>query len=182
MRNLTITEALAELKTLDKRIAKKREFIGQYVIRQEQFKDPLLAQGGSPAAIVAERQSLADLESNAIAIRAAIQHTNSVTQVTVGSTTRSITQWLIWRRDVAPGQQQFLSTLRQTIQKYRNEAQRIGASVHTAAATDAAQPKDIIVNLDERALADEAEALENTLGTLDGLLSLKNATVTIEVP
>jgi len=41
--------------------------------------------------------------------------------------------------------------------------------------------KDIIVNVSEKGLADEAEALETTLATLDGQLSLKNATVTVEV-
>ena len=50
-RQLTITEALAEIKTLEKRIQKKQEFVGSFLYRQEQFKDPLAAQGGSPAAL-----------------------------------------------------------------------------------------------------------------------------------
>jgi hypothetical protein len=40
---------------------------------------------------------------------------------------------------------------------------------------------DIVVNVDEQKLAEDSERMEEVLGTLDGLLSLKNATVTIEV-
>ena len=40
---------------------------------------------------------------------------------------------------------------------------------------------DVVINLDEKALADELEGIETTLGTLDGQLSLKNATTVITV-
>ncbi len=38
---------------------------------------------------------------------------------------------------------------------------------------------DLLVNIDETALAREIEQFEDTFGQLDGQLSLKNATVTI---
>jgi hypothetical protein len=41
---------------------------------------------------------------------------------------------------------------------------------------------DIVVNVNEKDLSDQIEALETTLGALDGQLSLKNATVSIALP
>lgn len=179
MRTVTITEALAELKTLDKRIQKKRESIGQYLIRQEKFKDPLASSGGSEAFVRAERQSVADLEENIIAIRSAIQKANLETTVTIEGVTRSITDWLSWRRDVAPKQQDFFGRIRATINDMRKKAAGINAQV--VGAGEAKTPEDVLVNLDEKKLSEETEKLETTLGYLDGQLSLKNATVTISV-
>lgn len=179
MKIITITEALAELKTLDKRIEKKRASVGGYLIRQEKFKDPLAAQGGSEAFVKAERQSIADLEENIITIRSAIQKANFETDVTINGVTRTVTDWLSWRRDVAPKQATFLGRLRATIDDMRKKAAGINAQV--VGAGEAKSPEDVIVNLDEKALAEETERLETTLGYLDGQLSLKNATVTISV-
>jgi len=40
---------------------------------------------------------------------------------------------------------------------------------------------DFVVNVNERELAENIEDLENTLGVLDGQLSLKNATIILEL-
>lgn len=180
MRTLTITEALAELKTLEKRIEKKREFVNSYLFRQEMLKDPLLTQGGSTAALLSERQSIRDLEGNVVTIRTAIQRINLDTIFDVCGTTNSITGWLVWRRDVAPKQQEHLRRMRQILDQARSQAQKQGYAVTQNAAD--AKPQDVVVNLDEKALAQDIEMLETVLGTLDGQLSLKNATVTISIP
>ena len=52
---LTITEALAEIKTLAKRIEKKRQNIGQFLVRQEGVRDPLEREGGSVAFVQTEQ-------------------------------------------------------------------------------------------------------------------------------
>ena len=177
---LTITEALAEIKTIGKRVQKKREFIGQYAFRQEIVRDPLENQGGSKAAIVTELQSVRDLEERLIALRRAIAKANTETSVTVGGVTRPLQDWLTWRREVSGQRKASVSAMFQAIQNFRQKQMQAGFAVHTE---PSAQPgdKDIIVNVDERALAQEAEELEQVLGTLDGLLSLKNAPVTIDV-
>ena len=175
----TITEALAELKTIDKRIEKKREFILSYLLRQEIFKDPLEKEGGSVSAIRRELQSIHDLEERRIGIRRAIQLANQTTMVTVGKQTRSIADWLVWRREVAPRQTQFLASIRMKIEQSRQEAVRRGAGL--ASNTETARPSDVIVNINEQDRAREIEAMEEALGQLDGLLSLKNATIIIEV-
>ena len=173
---LTVTEALAEVTTLEKRIAKKRQFVRDYLFRQEQLRDPL--EGGSRTAIEGTLQSISDLETRRIGLRRSIGQANAETSIAVNGTSRTITDWLVWRREVAPGQQGFLSQLRADLQRVRQEALNKGLVV--VAAEAAAKPGDIVVNLDEEQLAADTEALEETLGTLDGKLSLMNATTFVE--
>jgi hypothetical protein len=176
---ITITEALAEVKTIGKRIEKKKEFIAAYVLRQEMVKDPLEKDGGSNKALNAALQSIGDLQERLIRIRAAIQRSNLATTLTVGDKARSITDWLTWRKEVAPGEQKMLMQIRTSIEQNRQQMRTKGISV--GAVSVETKPTDVIVNLDEGQLARSAEALEETLGTLDGKLSLMNATTTVDI-
>lgn len=178
---ITITEALAEIKTVNKRIETKRKNVASYLARQEGVRDPLEKDGGSPKVIEQERQSIRDLEQRLIDLRRNIQRANDITFVTIGREERSISEWLTWRRDVAPGQKNFLAQLQAGLSKIRNQAQSQGSALISAnASVGDAKPTDIVVNINEGEIAREIEQLEETLGTLDGQLSLKNATVPIE--
>lgn len=177
---LTITEALAEIKTIGKRLESKRQFVQQYLARQDAVRDPLQSQGGSVAALRAERQGISDLQARLVALRAAIQSGNVSTSVTLGINTRSIQDWLTWRREVAPGEKQFLNAVRASLASLRQQAMNKGVAIRGAAEQTSA-PTDVIVNIDERSLASEIEDLETTLGALDGQLSLKNATTFITI-
>ena len=174
----TITEALGELKTIDKRIANKQEFVLGFLFRQNQLRDPLEKDGGSVQAVAAERQSIADLENRKVAIRRAIAKANDTTEVTVSGTTMTVAQWLTWRRDVAPSTKKFLDAMKGKLAQVRAQAQKSGVAV---ASSESAKDNDIIVNVSEKKLSEESEKLETILGVLDGQLSLKNATVTVEV-
>lgn len=180
MSKLTITEALSEMKTIDARIGKKREFVSQYLYRQDRMRDPLEKQGGSRAIIASELQSISDLSERKLQIRRAIQQANQRVEITLEGSTRSIADWLVWRREVAPGYQAQLKAVNQTVQAARNDAMRKGLSV-LSDPNAASTPNDVIINIDEVALAAEIERLEQTLGMLDGQLSLRNATVTIDI-
>lgn len=177
MAQLTITEALAETKTIAKRLESKRQFVGQYLFRQDFLKDPLEKDGGSRAAIQRERQAIGDLEERVIAIRSAITEANRTTSLTVQGRTRTIQDWLTWRREVSEGQKTFLQKIRSAVDQARKQAQQQG--IKMVAGQPATAPNDVIVNVDEQALAKEAEEMELVLGELDGLLSLKNATVLV---
>ena len=177
---LTITEALAEVKTLSKRVAAKRDFIKQYLVRQDQFKDPLEKSGGSVKALIEARQSVNDLYKRVVAIRTAIQAANLTNKVKVGDATMTVAEWLTWKKDVAPSSLQFLKEISKNILTVRQQAQAKGVAVVGAGATQL-NPTDVIVNVDETELAQLIEVTETTLGTLDGRLSLFNATTTIEV-
>ena len=178
--SITITEALAEIKTIAARLAKKRDTINGYIARIEGVRDPLEKSGGSAKVIREERQAIADLESRLIALRLGISRANDATVVTILGQSRSISEWLTWRRDVAPGQRQFLAGLMANLKHIRDQAKSKGASVVSASVgVGEAQPTDIVVNIEERELGQEIELLEDIFGQLDGQLSLKNATTTI---
>src|ERR1035438_7251391 len=73
MPQLTITEALQEIKTIGKRLDKKRAAAAQYLARDARARDPLEKDGGSAKFISEERQAIADLETRVISIRTHIQ-------------------------------------------------------------------------------------------------------------
>jgi hypothetical protein len=184
MAGLTITEALAEIKTIGKRINSKREFVQGYLYRQEGLKDPLEKDGGSAEVIRRERQAINDLALRIIKLRRGIQHANDTTEVHIGTNVMTIADWLTWRRDVMPEETRFLTQLRARLGTMRDQAKRAGANVLAGASaivqTDV-KATDVIVNLDEGELAHDIEEMEEIVGTLDGQLSLKNATVMIEI-
>ncbi len=84
---------------------------------------------------------------------------------------------------MAPGVQQLQSNIRTRLTLLRDQAKRQGHTViqsNVASVSQDSKPTDYIVNVDEAALAKEIEDMEETLGVLDGQLSLKNATTLIE--
>lgn len=180
MASMTITEALAEIKTVNKRLEAKRNFVLQYLARQEGLKDPLAKSGGSIEAIREARQSIRDLEIRIIRIRRAISRANGSTYLALGEAEMTIADWLVWRREVAVERGAFLRRVQQSVGDLRDQAVKKGWNV----VSDSGEPKadtDLIVNIDERELAEEIEFTEQTLGALDGQLSLKNATVMVEI-
>ena len=182
---LTITEALARIHTISKRIEKKREFIEEHLARLQEIRDPLEKDGGAESIIQREQQAITDLLEQIIVIRLAVQKANQATLVTIAEQTRSIAEWLTWRKEVAPTLQKLTTSWTNRLSAFRNEAQRRGNKVFAGASAIAsageAKAKDVVVNLNEVSLAKQREQLETALGELDGLLSLKNATVAIEV-
>ncbi len=178
MAQTTITEALAEIPTIEKRIEKKSEFILNYLYRQSAVRDPHEKDGGSSTLIHRELQAIHDLQERIIKIRSAIQKANAENTITIFNETRSIVDWLTWRREVAPEQQNFLKDMTSKINSMRQQAIRQGVNVTDK---DAGFSSDYVVNVNERELAEKIENLENILGTLDGQLSLKNATILIDL-
>jgi len=176
--SLTITEALAEIKTIGKRLESKRASVAQYLARQDMVRDPMEKEGGSQQFIQRERQAIGDLGERIVTLRRGIQRANDETTLTVGETARTISEWLVWRRDVAPGDQKFLTTLRGGINNIRTQAHNQKANVVQSGVP--AQPTDVIINISEADLAREIEDMEDVLGTLDGRLSLVNATTQIK--
>lgn len=180
MTTMTVTEALAEIKTIEKRVAKKQQFVIQNLVRQEKFRDPFEADGGSATRIEQERQSISDLNQRKVDIRRAVQESNAKETIEIDGEVRSIADWLVWRREVAPELDRFMDSMINTIVSHRQDAQRRGFQVVTTADV-ATRPDDLIVNVSEYQLSEDYDHLEQVLGALDGQLSLKNATIFIEV-
>lgn len=177
----TITEALQEVKTISSRIEKKQNAVGQYVGRDSRILDPLQKGGGSIKFISEERQSIADLRTRWINIRSAIQTANLTNQITVAGKTRSVSDWLTWRREVSNGEKYFVDALLAGIRKLREGVQKQGGRTSSLAVESNSDVINIIVNVDEQSLIKEQESIETCLSELDGKLSLFNAVTTIEV-
>jgi hypothetical protein len=178
MLKITITEGLAKIKTIGKRIEKKRDMVTKYLCRQNSFKDPFEADGGSKAVIAKEIQAINDLLKLWIGIRNAIKMANQGNAITVKNTTRSISEWLIWKREIMDVERAFLNEIFRGVTTVRTDSARKGLSVVDK---DPNNLLDVIINVDEKKLTEQRENLEEIIGDLDGQLSLKNATILIEV-
>jgi len=183
--SMTITEALAEIKTIGKRLEKKKQFVLANLGRDSRLLDPL--EGGSTEYIKRERQAITDLEQRIVTIRTAIQKSNLATQTKVGEMAMSVAEWLTFRREVAQGRQAFLASINQAVRGVREKVQKDGGRVSVAGVSATAivesekKAYEVIIYLNERELLEEQEMLEKTLGDLDGKLSLLNATTVIDV-
>jgi hypothetical protein len=174
---MQITLALAEIKLISKRIEQKRDFIETYLSRSADRVDPLIKDGGAEEAIKREMQSIHDLEERLIVIRRAIAKANAENTLTVEGTTRSIADWLTWKREVAPQEQLLLQTMIKRIELWRAQTNSRGG-VLVQPGTEG-KSTDLVVNYSEQELANRSETLQKILGGLDGQLSLANATILI---
>jgi hypothetical protein len=187
---MTITEALAEIKTIGKRLEKKRQAVIANIGRDSRLKDPLADAEGmtSTKYLAQERQAINDLEQRIVKIRTAIQESNLSTPCTVGATSMPVQDWLNFRREISAGRQTFLNQMNNSIRNIRAQAQAKGGRVtmagvaqQTNVTTGDNPPIEILLHVDEKSLLEEQEGLEQTLGELDGKLSLLNATTVIDV-
>jgi hypothetical protein len=180
---MTITEALAEVRTIGKRLEKKKQAVLANVARDGRMLDPLGKDGGSEKFVAQERQAIRDLEDRLIRIRTQIQLVNLNTPLTVGKRRMSVAEWLTYRREVAEQQQAFYSGIGNAIRAIRTKYEQPSFTARNVAQVNQteAKPIEVALHLDEKTLISEQEELETLLGTLDGQLSLLNATTTIEI-
>lgn len=177
---LTITEALAEIKTIGKRIETKNYQLQGYLVRDSRMRDPMEKDGGSVEYVKRERQAIKDLQKRVVDLRMAIQQSNMVTKLAINGTEMTVYEWLIWRREVAPTMKTQLSEVWSILQNARTRSERGHRIIAAAAAVQGSDtPAEIIVNVNEQELAQERENIEKLLGDLDGRLSLSNATTII---
>lgn len=178
MSKLSITESLAEVKTCMARIDKNREAVMRYFSRDGRLRDPLEADGGSKEFVRRSRQAIKDLEERVVKIRSAIQQANLSIPLTVNGHTRTVSEWLNWRREISAKSKGFLNQMAQGLTQVRQSAVRQGMAVTDK---ESAAPSDVVVMVNEQELSRDIEEMETVLGTLDGKLSLLNATTTIDV-
>jgi len=178
---MTITEALAELKTIKARIEKKTTSLMAYFVRDKGRIDPFAdSDAGSTAQFWRrETQAIEDLQDRIIDIRSAIQRANQTTEAEIKGVVQTIADWLTWRREVLPVRKVFYETqLRALNDVRRAEAQN---AVKKTSGPDVFVPEYVLA-VDEQQLLKDAEFLTELAGALDGRLSLVNATTTITIP
>ena len=184
---MTITEALAEVKMIVKRIGKSASIVQANTSRLEFETDPYETKGGSAKVIGEYLQSIRDLGTRLVNIRHCIAEANLRTRLTVQvgegkiGVSRTIGEWLIWRREVAESEQSILAKVARQATNQRNEARenpRVMPNKDKDATPEVAR---LILHVDIGDLQDKAAKIEEILGVLDGKLSLLNATTTIEI-
>lgn len=138
--------------------------------------DPLAQKGGSKEYIKAEMQSIAALEDNVVNTRLAIQKANADNVININGIEKSVAAWLIWRREVAPLLQSFFRNVDSKLTQSRAQIAQANRSLAAGATAS-----DLVVYVDEKKIAEDAETIGEVLGVLDGRLSAFNATHTIDV-
>lgn len=179
MEKITITEALSEVNLLKKKIEKKKETVLANLAKAKHMPDPFKDDGGSFIANKANLQSIQDLNHRLIRIRSGISSANLTNSITLGNESRTIADWLTWKREVSQSETKFLSDLTQ-----RDRANREHWSKSPQVYKDDTGATHLVEfesNIDYASVIKQAETLGDQLEKLDGQLSLKNATITIEV-
>lgn len=177
---MTITEALAELKTLKARVEKKQQFVLENVVRPGVMVDPMAKEGGQEPAVREARQSIKDLLRRIEALRLGIMRKNLDTELEILGERRSIQGWLTWRRDIRPILESFTKQLVDRVRTARTPAVWKGIQMQSHEEIQKFLAA-VVVNVSELEVQKDWERLAEILGTLDGKLSLHNATQTIEV-
>jgi len=177
----TITEALAEIKTIGKRLEKKRESVKAYLARDSRVKDPLEKEGGSTEYVRKERQAISDLEKRVVTIRTAIAKSNLGTAVTIQGMSKTVFELLTWRREVSEAQKNFVTGMRMGISSLREKMMKDGKRVVGSDGEAETNRGDAVISVNEKELIEESEKIETVLGELDGKLSLLNATTIVDV-
>lgn len=178
MEQLTITEALSEIQLVTKKIAKKQTDMMGHLVRMTHVKDPFESEGGSYAHNDKEHQAIRDLNKRLVSLRAAISKANTDNKLTIGDTERTIFEWLAWKKEVATNYLNFVKSVYATTKTtLENAAAR--PQVIKDEATGATKLIECVANVDYPKWLKEYETQQDTLGKLDGQLSLKNATIVI---
>jgi hypothetical protein len=171
----TLTEALQLTKTLKERIAKKRERLTGHVARLSIMKDPMTEEGGQKEHVQREFQAISDLEEQLIETRRRISETNIESFLVVEKESKSICDWLNWRREVVEERKKFLDLVLKHLDRLRKKTEQDKIQLESAEDERAAD-FELIVNVSEQKLREELEWIETALGSLDARLSVKNAT------
>lgn len=176
---MTITEALAELKLIANKVAKKREWVSSNVIKYKQAPDAYEKDGGIKEKMKQELQSIKDLQEKLVKTRSAIMRANLDNIVDIMGESKSIYEWLVWRKDVARDQAQMHGSIYSVVKR------EIEKAAETPRVLKSEEGVNVLVeiepNLDYQAHNERSILVQEILDKLDGVLSLKNATITVNV-
>lgn len=177
MNQITITEALADIKLITKKLETKVQFVQNNLTRYKHVPDPL---GNGADAIRAEVQSISDLRQRLVALRGAIAKANLENTITISDKTQSIQNWLTWKRECAADELAFFNKVH-TLVKQSIDANASRPQLYKDDPN--AQPKvvEIETNVNYVEFVERAQRTQENLDKLDGQLSLKNATILVTV-
>lgn len=177
---MTITEALAEIKLIEKKIESKKNFVLVNLTRFKNAPDVLSKENKTSSDVLkGEMQAIHDLYSRLIKIRTNIAEANLANFIDLGGESHSIHHWLSWKREVS--------------EKYKELFASIHRGLKSAIDSNGQRPQifkdetggvhlcELITNLDYQEYVKKHEETQDMIEKLDGLLSLKNAVVHINL-
>lgn len=174
---MKITEALAEVNLLTKKINEKQTFCKTLLVRKEHQEDPHSSNGGSSEVYRKEVQALHDLRQRLIEIRSKISQANLKTKLKIGDSEKTIFEWLTWKREVYPGKIEFYKEILSGLLQAQNY-EKSRPEVYTDKDGNQILAKNIY-NVGVGDIQKVVESTEETFMKLDGQLSLLNATIDI---
>lgn len=168
---MLITHALGQLKLLEKRMEETQRQITENLFRNATNVDPMEANGGQAKFVEMRMQALVDMQLRYAEMRIAIANANARTEVTVEDAhgrqfTRTVQEWLVWRREVLPRQQSFVKNAIAAIERTGKTPVRGEQSVY-------------VYNVNVPGLYAMVDDLQVMEDNLDTELSVVNATVEI---
>lgn len=177
MEKITITEALSEINLIKKKIEKKELVVVGNLVRVKHIQDPL--EGGSQVYVARELQAINDLNKRHVNIKSAIAEANIKNFVTIHDETKSIFDWLTWKRDIADKQVKLFQQINHGVKNHLDsQSQRPNVYKDDAGKVMLVEYE---LNVDYSTQLLAAQILGDTIEKLDGQLSLKNATIQIEI-
>lgn len=179
MEKMTITEALAEVRLIEKKIIKQQKIVFENRSRLSHVADPYADAGGGKKAVESAFQSVRDLGKRLADIRISISVANQATMLELNGREMSITGWLAWRREVAPQHLKFMEKLSGAVSKDQEQIENNPPAYKDE--NGKVLLSEIIYNVDKSNLDKEIISFDETLSILDGKLSLLNATVVVEL-
>lgn len=180
MQQMTLTEALSEINLLNKKIATKKENILQHTTRVEHVTDPLEKDGGSVNFVKSELQAIEDLKTRLIKIRSAVLKANMENEIDIDGNKMTIAEWLTWKKEVAKDSMDFYSKAFQQT-KLKLDRQESHPQVFKDEKTGEVKCIKVVANIDYPDYIKRHAKIDETYEKLDGKLSLKNATVTVQI-
>ena len=181
MERMTVTEALAEIELIEKKVEKKAAVIMANLSRYEHQNDPYVKEDdGASGMLKREYQSMQDHWGRLIKFREAIAKANVDNSITVEGITKSISQWLAWKRDVQDDHITHLANIVKTVEAAIKEDDR-SPKVMRNAETNATHLAKLVWNVQLPDVRKQQEHLLTIKEKLDGQLSLKNATIVVSI-
>lgn len=178
MEKLTITEALSELNLIKKKVDNKRKVVAGSLIKAKHEKDAFENVGGIKQYITSELQSIDDLESRYLRIKGSIAKANIENSISINGFTKTIHDWLNWKRDLSDTQKKFVFNL---YSFPKGELDKL--SKQPQIYLDDNKEKHLVefeATIDYPSFLKKSEELNDTFDRLDGQLSLKNATIVVD--
>lgn len=179
MEKITITEALSEINLIKKKVDKKRQTILGLLVKAKNLPDPMQSQNGSKEFIKSEVQSMEDLNTRLIRLKGSIAKANIDNKIKVNGYEKNIHDWLIWKRDISKFEIGFTGEVYKTVKSHFDSLQKQPQVYKTEDGTTKLVEYESMVEQGD--FLKKAEDLQEVFDKLDGQLSLKNATIVIEI-